>query len=610
MTNSYGQKQTVYVLNILYPLCNGLIKLSVLALFRRIFRPLSHSVTIIFLWTITTVLLWTIAFTIASIFACLTISNFFQPQLPPGASCLPNAFYDVLAATDLVTAIVVFALPVPASLNTCMSARKRIGTFLPFLLSVFVVVAGAVRLCYYLIQGTNALEGPDSSYYTPPLEYWSIIENSIGIWCACLPTLGPLFGFPSGTANSSSDEDGARHAPVGRPRDGLRAEMSALVRGSDNTSSDKTRETSYASGQSVVWPLPPTTSPTSLSSNTLLSPSKIWPRDALAAVKPVPPPKNNTGIVRLPSMLKSHPPIEERSEPPSEQASRSNSVAQAAAQVPLPSSQANSGRTSRSNSGAGAAPRYPVVEMGAEELSQMHEPSRLNSNAARSQQDSAVATGHHSRSNSGTRTDPQSPYSTAQASRSNSATREAELPPVEDLSVSPMSPRPSRSFSGSREVPHIQTQVEPTEPHPGRSDVEAKSPTNQQVMELHPALRNVPPSASSVPPRKSSMRKPVPTTPNAEDTATHPILHIPSNAEHTSHSSETIEFTPESSSRDKRAKRRTGIVELPRASRAEEPVVMIDGHEVSVMRDSKTAGLGTFYAHDESSNEDLGRGGQ
>lgn len=553
-TNNRHQKQTVYALNILFPLCNGLIKLSLLALFRRVFRPLSQVTTSVLILFTTIVVLWTLGFTIASIFSCLPIADFFQPQLPAESQCLSSAFYDTLAVTDLVTAIMVLALPIPSALNTGMPMRMRLATSLLFLLGVFAVVAGAIRLCYYLIQGSSALEGPNSSFYTPPLEYWSIIETSVGIWCACFPTFGAFFNHPAATDSLPNDDENPHNTPVGRPRDGTRAGSSTTMRESDNTGSDKTRETSYASGNSVVWPLPPSSNPTSPASNSLLSPSKLWPRDALVAAKPVPPPKSNMGATRLPSTLKSHPPIEETPEPPSEHHSRTNSDAQAAeGSANVVHARRTSGRRSRSHSGSKAVPEYRDVDL----------------SAGKGHARSASSATYHSRSN------PQSASNSAAPSRSNSDTRAV-------AAADAMTAKPTSTPAG----------------HDRSNSAEKIVSDSPPAAEPYPVPAPLPPSASNVPPRKSSMRKPT-----VVQTPRGPAYHQPQSSDPSAYKSGP------SLKEDDRARRRTGIMEVPHGSPSEGPILRIDGHEVPVMRDSRGEGLGTFYAHDDaSSEEELERG--
>ncbi|KAL9082924.1 MAG: hypothetical protein Q9159_006080 [Coniocarpon cinnabarinum] len=293
---SRGRK-TNYALNILYPLANGMTKLSFLFLYRRLFVQgkgdrIFNAVTFTFVFII---LLWALAYSITAIFTCTPIAAFWDFDVLPnfGASCFSGAVFDTLAATDLATAIMVLTVPVPSSLDRLLSYPriKRCAVCGIYVVGVFLVVCAAVRLCYFLIQGTSSYQGSDASYNAGPVEYWAIIETSVGIVCACLPTFGPLLGLPETSREINEDDDNyvsCNTLPAGQQcvEPASEPPNGPALRGSDLTGSERSQDGSDASWPSVRWPLPPTTRPVTAASSTLYDAAASQRRESTVAPLP------------------------------------------------------------------------------------------------------------------------------------------------------------------------------------------------------------------------------------------------------------------------------------------------------------------------------------
>lgn len=93
---------------------NGLIKLSTIFLYRRIFMVMKHrrfDIASIVVAAICT--LWTIAFFFATIFGCGTHVEYAWGSLGQIMSCNTNARLDGMMISDLITDIMVWILPIP-----------------------------------------------------------------------------------------------------------------------------------------------------------------------------------------------------------------------------------------------------------------------------------------------------------------------------------------------------------------------------------------------------------------------------------------------------------------------------------------------------------------
>lgn len=55
------------------------------------------------------------------------------------------------------------------------------------------ILASVARLVVYYNVGQNINTSPDISYFLTPIVFWPMIECSLGVLGACLPTLWPLF---------------------------------------------------------------------------------------------------------------------------------------------------------------------------------------------------------------------------------------------------------------------------------------------------------------------------------------------------------------------------------------------------------------------------------
>ncbi|KAF2763384.1 hypothetical protein EJ05DRAFT_37152 [Pseudovirgaria hyperparasitica] len=188
---------------LLWYLCFGLIKISVLVFYQRLFtfrrfKILSNIlIGIIVLWMLCAELLF-LARRKPSLFWNYTvqISDAKKPKKIDFENwMLANACIN----TSLDIAVLCFPLPVIRSLH--MGRAKKTLLFFVFGSGAFCVVASAVTLSYRVKAATIVTISDGSALVTWNV-VWGNIEVCSSIVAACLPTLAPLFEVTQGILNS------------------------------------------------------------------------------------------------------------------------------------------------------------------------------------------------------------------------------------------------------------------------------------------------------------------------------------------------------------------------------------------------------------------------
>lgn len=105
-------------------------------------------------------------------------------------SCInANAFYFATSTFHLLMDIWILVLPIKLVLAIPRPPREKVGLYMVFGLGLFSAIASAVRLNYLRLFTIS----DDPFYDSLQINLWSVIEASVGIVCASLPTLKPLF---------------------------------------------------------------------------------------------------------------------------------------------------------------------------------------------------------------------------------------------------------------------------------------------------------------------------------------------------------------------------------------------------------------------------------
>jgi hypothetical protein len=180
---------------IVYYLCLGLTKGSMLLQYRRIFPTKQFQIAN---WiTMAVVIGYTIWTVFSSIFMCVPVRAFWTHEK---ATCLNQfAVWFTNAAINIITDFAIILLPIPVIQKLNLGKRQKIGLISIFAIGGFVCLVSILRL-QSLVAISNSV---DASYDNPPAATWSSVESNVGIICACLPLLRPLItkwlprAFPS-----------------------------------------------------------------------------------------------------------------------------------------------------------------------------------------------------------------------------------------------------------------------------------------------------------------------------------------------------------------------------------------------------------------------------
>ncbi|KAL3478258.1 hypothetical protein BJX99DRAFT_224539 [Aspergillus californicus] len=203
----------IFAYVVLYSITVPMVKLSVLLLYRRIFR---------LKWTLYICAFLSIGYTISVSttisLACVPTSYFWTQWVYPlnGGHCRINLynFYLWNGVANLFTDVIILCLPMPIVWGLQMPRAQKLAISGIFLLGGFVCVATIVRI--YTI--TKMKSSVDITWVIGDAMIWSNVEPCIGIVSSCLPTLRPLLRrFVPKLFGSSSTPPSGRSMPNSHP---------------------------------------------------------------------------------------------------------------------------------------------------------------------------------------------------------------------------------------------------------------------------------------------------------------------------------------------------------------------------------------------------------
>ncbi|KAF1952225.1 hypothetical protein CC80DRAFT_552648 [Byssothecium circinans] len=106
--------------------------------------------------------------------------------------CIDTAlFYYITTAFHIVMDIWILFLPYKLIFSIPRPLREKLAVYSVFGLGFFGTICSIVRF-HYLVVVNNS---QDPSYDSLPISTWSVIEINVGIVCATMPTLRPLFSI-------------------------------------------------------------------------------------------------------------------------------------------------------------------------------------------------------------------------------------------------------------------------------------------------------------------------------------------------------------------------------------------------------------------------------
>ncbi|KAL9639793.1 MAG: hypothetical protein Q9164_000692, partial [Protoblastenia rupestris] len=177
----------LYGLAIVYPLALTFSKLSLLALYWRIFRVTSARRPLLIVAAFNVG--WMIAATLVGVFSCTPVQGFWDLTIKSRCIVYPVFFLSNEAFT-IALDLVVLLMPVYFISHIQRSLSQRISISSTFLLGLVVTVVSAVRLWQLVLASEKP--GKDPTFYDGPAGLWAIVELNLWVVVASIPSLRPL----------------------------------------------------------------------------------------------------------------------------------------------------------------------------------------------------------------------------------------------------------------------------------------------------------------------------------------------------------------------------------------------------------------------------------
>ncbi|CAH0031015.1 unnamed protein product [Clonostachys rhizophaga] len=188
---TYGQDDIDYTRlsffsAILYFTTVSTTKLSILLMYKRIFSiDRSFRLQIIALIVITAGF-W-ISMTVSNLLNCIPIEMSWVPSDDESKYCFNyNVYWLACGIVECILDLVILIMPVRVVYGLKLSQGRRIAVAGVFLLGVFVIISGIVKVARSYIPGSRQLDLTQTSL-------WSTVHICTGIICACLPVCWPVF---------------------------------------------------------------------------------------------------------------------------------------------------------------------------------------------------------------------------------------------------------------------------------------------------------------------------------------------------------------------------------------------------------------------------------
>jgi hypothetical protein len=192
--------------------CFGLIKISLLLLWKRLFGSSKRFRMLCWVMIGLTVA-WTLAFFFTTLFQCGT--RWSLNWAPIGVfltECIESLdVLTVFSATDILSDLIIIAMPVPLIWRLHLPTRKKVALNSVFLIGFFTIGAGIARTYMYLVTSYDKEENPDFIADFTLCILWSEIEANVAMLVSSLPVLSPVIGKFSNWAASS-----LRATPLGK----------------------------------------------------------------------------------------------------------------------------------------------------------------------------------------------------------------------------------------------------------------------------------------------------------------------------------------------------------------------------------------------------------
>ncbi|OJD14468.1 hypothetical protein AJ78_05179 [Emergomyces pasteurianus Ep9510] len=192
--------KTVYGTMVIYGPAAFLTKASILLILTRVFAPYRKTVRFIYVY-FGILLAYYIPAIIVKVRICMPISHFWMGQTSHGSCLDERAIILADAIISVVSDLTILVLPLLLTHSLQMSLKKKIRVIAILGAGGLACASSIVRLVL-IVQKGNA---KDQTYVFMQINLWGNAEVSIGIICACLPSLAALLNRISIEYTSRND---------------------------------------------------------------------------------------------------------------------------------------------------------------------------------------------------------------------------------------------------------------------------------------------------------------------------------------------------------------------------------------------------------------------
>ncbi|KUJ17812.1 uncharacterized protein LY89DRAFT_747710 [Mollisia scopiformis] len=196
----------VYIAENIYVVALSITKLSILALYLRVFQH-QHRFKIAVYALIFVIILSTTILSALTIFQCHPISYFWDKDIHNGACLDVNALAYANSGSSIAQDFMIIALPIPVISKLNMETRRKVAVGFMFAVGGFGCIISIVRLQSLLVFGNSI----DPTWDYVPVTIWTALELGSAMICSCMPALRTLFHriFPRIRFSSSSSRSSA-----------------------------------------------------------------------------------------------------------------------------------------------------------------------------------------------------------------------------------------------------------------------------------------------------------------------------------------------------------------------------------------------------------------
>ncbi|KAF6818206.1 integral membrane protein [Colletotrichum plurivorum] len=179
------QMKVFYSSIVLYCVALITVRMSFLFFYRRIFP--SPTLRKVCMWFIVGNGLWGTASICLNLFNCAPVQGFWDFTIP--SKCVPpEVVWYFVSLTMVITDFAILILPLPAIRKLNTSPGRKMVLIGCFSVGFLTCLLSLIRLSS-LKTAANKTD-PNWDYVDAAM--WSVAECNVAVFCACIPTLGPL----------------------------------------------------------------------------------------------------------------------------------------------------------------------------------------------------------------------------------------------------------------------------------------------------------------------------------------------------------------------------------------------------------------------------------